>query len=243
MGEAEKMKTNLSMVKDKAVQLIYAEPKSVEGFNVCVHPYINTPVINSIDSNRPFNIFQDAEEFYRWQEQFKEEIVHRTNVYSIFSLIRPVYRMAFFSVINQYLSDKDFAEMLALAWSAHGGAEIQEAKLETWFKKADKSYLMSKREQKIFSELPDQVIVYRGVSNPEYKYGFSWTLNKKVAFWYADRCESHNSCVYECTVDKKDILCYFDTRNEAEIVIAPSISKEYEHKEDKMKGIYIYEEG
>lgn len=237
------MKTNLSMVKEKAIQLIYTEPKVVEGFNVCRHPYIDSCVINSIDTNKPLNIFQDTEKYLKWQEQFKEEIIHRKNVYSIFSLLKPAYRMSFFNDINQYLSDKDFSEMLALSWSAHGGAEIPEAKLETWFKKADKSYLMSKREQKIFSELPDQVIVYRGVSKPEYKYGFSWVLDEKVAFWYADRCGSNNSCVYECTVDKKDILCYFDTRNEAEIVIAPSISKEYEHKEDKMKGIYIYEEG
>lgn len=101
---------------------------------------------------------------------------------------------------------------------------------------------MSKMEQKIFSELPDQVIAYRGVSSSAYKYGFSWTLDKKVAFWYADRCGSNNSCVYEGAFDKKDILCYFDTRNEAEIVIVPSILKEYGNKADKMKGIYIYEE-
>lgn len=222
------MKTNLSMVKDKAIRLLYVEPKAVEGFNVCLHPYIDSCVINSIDTNKPFNIFQDTVEYHRWQEQFKEDIIHRKNVYSIFSLIRPAYRMAFFNNINQYLSKKDFSEMLALCWSAHDGAEIPESGLETWFKKADKSYLMSKREQKVFSELPDQVIVYRGVSSPEYKYGFSWTLDKKVAFWYADNCEDKSSCVYECIVDKKDILCYFDVRSEAEVLIAPSELEKYE---------------
>lgn len=175
------------MVKDKAIQLIYTEPQKVEGFNVCQHPYISTPVINSIDTNKPFNIFQDIDAYHRWQEQFKEEIAHRKNVYSVFSLIRPAYRMTFFKDVNQYLFNKDFAEMLAVSWEAHGGTEIPEPELEAWFKKADKSYLMSKKEQKIFSGLPDQVIAYRGVSSPEYKYGFSWTLNKKVAFWYADR--------------------------------------------------------
>ncbi len=191
------------------------------------HPYIDASVINSIDTDRPFNIFQDTADYHRWQEQFKEEIFHRTNVYSIFSLIRPAYRISFFNDINKYLSNKDFSEMLALSWSAHGGKEIPEVELEAWFNKADKSYLMSKGEQKIFGELPEQVIVYRGVSSPAYKCGFSWTLNKKVAFWYADRCESHNTCVYECTVDKKDILCYFDTRDEAEIVLLPSMLKEF----------------
>lgn len=225
------MKINLNMVKDKAIQLIYTEPQKVEGFNICQHPYISTPVINSIDANKPFNIFQDAEEYHRWQEQFKKEITSRKNVYSVFSLIRPAYRMTFFKDINQFLSNKDFAEMLALSWSSHGGAEIPEPELETWFKKADKSYLMSKREQKIFSELPEQVAIYRGVSDPQYIYGFSWTLYKKVAFWYADNYENNNSCVYECVIDRKDILCYFDARNEAEVLIIPSELAKYELKE------------
>lgn len=134
------MKTNLSMVKDKAIQLMYVEPKAVEGFNVCLHPYIDTPVVNGIDTDRPFNIFQDTAEYNWWQEQFKEDIVHRTNVHSIFSLIRPSYRMVFFNDINQCLSDKDFAEMLALSWSEHGGTEIPEVKLETWFKKQIKIF-------------------------------------------------------------------------------------------------------
>lgn len=223
------MRTNLDVVKDKAVQLMYMEPQKIEDFNVCQHPYISTPVINSIDANKPFNIFQDAEEYHRWQEQFKKEITSRKNVYSVFSLIRPAYRMTFFKDINQYLSDKDFSKMLAVCWSAHGGGEIPASELEMWFKKADKNFLMSKKEQKIFSELPEQVTVYRGVS-PQYKYGLSWTLDKKVAFWYVDRNEGKEACVYECTVNRKDILCYFDTRNEAEVIIAVSDLKKYNIK-------------
>lgn len=222
------MRTNLDAVKDKAVQLMYMEPQKIEDFNVCQHPYISTPVINSIDTNRPFNIFQDKEEYHRWQEQFKEEITSRKNVYSVFSLIKPAYRMTFFKDINQYLSDQDFSKMLVLSWSSHGGAEIPEAKLETWFKKADKRYLMSKREQKIFNELPEQLTIYRGVRSPECKYGFSWTLDKQTACWYADRYENNNSCVYECTADKKDIVCYFNTRNEAEIIMLISDLRKYD---------------
>lgn len=221
------MRTNLDVVKDKAIQLIYLEPQKAEGFNVCQHPYISTPVINSIDTNRPFNIFQDAEEYHRWQEQFKEEIISRKNVYSVFSLIRPAYKMTFFKYINQYLSDKDFAETLAVSWAAHGGTEIPEAELESWFKKADKQYLMSKREQKKFNELPEQVAIYRGVS-PQYKYGLSWTLDKKVALWYADKYKRKEACVYECIVNRKDILCYFDTRNEAEIIMLISNLRKYD---------------
>lgn len=222
------MRTNLDAVKEKAVQLIYTEPEKAEGFNVCHHPYISTPVINSMDTNRPFNIFQDTEEYHRWQEQFEKEIISRKNVYSVFSLIRPAYRMTFFKDINQYLSDQDFSKMLAVCWSAHGGGEIPEPELEMWFKKADKNFLMSKKEQKIFSELPEQLTIYRGVRSPECKFGISWTLNKNIASWYADRYGNNKSCIYECTADKKDIACYFDTRNEAEIIMLISDLRKYD---------------
>lgn len=80
---------------------------------------------------------------------------------------------------------------------------------------------MSKGEQKKFNALPDKVIIYRGVNNPKYKYGFSWTLDKRIAYWFANRYENKESYVYECTVDKKDLICYFEIRNEKEVIIDP----------------------
>lgn len=221
------MKTDLGAIKDKAIQLIYTEPKAEEGFNVCQHPYISTPIIRSMDTNKSFNIFQDVEEYHRWQEQFKEDILHRKNAYSILSLIKPAYHMTFFRDINQYLSDKDFSELLAVCWASRGGREIAKSELEAWFKKANKKYLMDKREYKIFNELPEQVTVYRGVKSSQYKCGISWTLDKQTALWYADRYDSKEACVYGCIVDRKDILCYFDTRNEAEVIIAVSDLEKY----------------
>ncbi len=220
------MRTNLDIIKDKAIQLIYTELKAEEGFNVCQHPYISTLIIENIYTKKSFNLFQDTEEYHRWQEQFKEDILRRKNACSVFALIRPAYRMAFFKDINQYLSVKDFPRILADCWASHGGRDIPVKKLVAWFNKADKMYLMSKREYKIFSELPEQVTIYRG-SSSQYKYGLSWTLDKKVAFWYAEKYENQGSCVYECIVDKNDLLCYFETRNEAEIIIIPSSLKHY----------------
>jgi len=65
------------------------------------------------------------------------------------------------------------------------------------------------------------------VSNPECKYGFSWTIDKRIADWFANRYEDKESYVYECTVDKKDILCYLDIRNEKEVIIDSEILVAY----------------
>lgn len=215
------MQTDLDILKDKAVQLIYTEPKTEEGFNVCLHPYISTPVIESAYTNKAFNLLQDIEEYHHWQEQLKEDILARKNACSVFALLRPAYRMDFFKDVNQCLSGKDFSQILADCWAAHGGKDVPVKELVRWFNKADKTYLMSKREYEVYSGLPEQVTIYRGAAR-QYKYGLSWTLNKKVAFWYAEKYENQDSCVYECTADKKDLLCYFETRSEAEVLISPS---------------------
>ena len=89
---------------------------------------------------------------------------------------------------------------------------------------------MSKGEQKKFNVLPEKVTIYRGVNNPKYKRGFSWTLDKRIAYWFANRYENKESYVYECAVNKEDIICYFEIRNEKEAKIDPKVLKEYEIK-------------
>lgn len=58
--------------------------------------------------------------------------------------------------------------------------------------------------------------IYRGVDDP--KYGISWILDKKVAKGFANQNKSHSTYVYECIVDKKEILCYLDIMNEKEVI-------------------------
>lgn len=182
------------------------------------------------DKNEPFYIFQDIEMYRLWQEQFAEDIRQRKSAYSIACLIRTCYKPIFFESIKEYLSEKDFAEILVDYWSASGIADAPKENFLLWFKEANKAYLMNKREQKKFDKLPERVTIYRGVNNPDYKYGFSWTIDRRIADWFANRYENKQSYVYECTVDKKDILCYLDIRNEKEVIIDPETLKKHEVK-------------
>ncbi len=211
--------TDIEIIKDIAIKLIYTKPKPIKDSSFCIHPYICNSVITLPDTDEPFDIFQDIEKYHLWQEAFAEDIKQRKNAYSIACLIKTYYKPVFFESIKEYLSEKDFAKILADYWAAYG---IMDApKFLSWFQEADKLYLMSKGEQKKFNALPDKVIIYRGVNNPKYKYGFSWTLDKRIAYWFANRYENKESYVYECTVDKKDLICYFEIRNEKEVIIDP----------------------
>lgn len=67
-------------------------------------------------------------------------------------------------------------------------------------------------------DLPDQVVVYRGISNKSKKdTGISWTLSKKVAEKFANRWGG-NGRVISKTVSKSDLKAYFNDRNEQEVI-------------------------
>jgi hypothetical protein len=100
-------------------------------------------------------------------------------------------------------------------------------------KRPDKEYLMDDEEREFFISLPDEVTIYRGCTKKEIesgKFRISWTLDKKVAEFFAytyknsvheDRGKEKDISkfdVVEKTVRKKDLLCYFGGRNEAEVL-------------------------
>lgn len=66
--------------------------------------------------------------------------------------------------------------------------------------------------------LPDKVILYRGTDAPPGKdRGFSWTLNKEKAKWFAERWKQ-NGRVRALEVLRDGIKLYTDDRGEAECV-------------------------
>ena len=99
------------------------------------------------------------------------------------------------------------AEVLACRWQQleyiSNNAVASTHKILKWFRFADKKELMDEEEYQRFLNLPEEVTIYRGVSeyNRKYKKAVSWTLNKEQEVW-------------EVTVPKKCILCYFATEDE-----------------------------
>jgi len=74
------------------------------------------------------------------------------------------------------------------------------------------------RKHRNTQTLPDKVILYRGTDMPPGKdRGFSWTLNKEKAQWFADRW-NNGGRVRAIEVLRKGIMLYSDDRGEAECV-------------------------
>lgn len=189
------------------------------------------------EATEEFDIFKDKEKYKKWQRQMVDKINRRKSWEGIFHKIRKPYRLAFFEAVNTFLSSKDFAEMLISCWTEiefiSDETNVSKEEMVSWFEQADKKYLMDEDEQETLKKMPDQIKVYRGVGEPQYKNGFSWTVNFETAEFFAKRFKENADkiYIYECTISKDDILCYTDARDEAEVIINPKVLKKYQIKE------------
>lgn len=80
---------------------------------------------------------------------------------------------------------------------------------------------MKKDDYNTWQRLPDSLKIYRGVGVSRNEKGLSWTNDKNTALWFAQRFNYGDKHGYllEGTVCKKDILAYFNTRNEKEVLV------------------------
>lgn len=77
---------------------------------------------------------------------------------------------------------------------------------------------MSSDDRSMLAGLPDNVPVWRGTGYGTNVNGFSWTLDRTKAEWFATRRRASESFLVEGTVDKSEVFAYFGERNEREIV-------------------------
>ena len=118
------------------------------------------------------------------------------------------------------ITDQECANAVYSIWTMQENfyrCGMSKEKLIKMMKMAEKSPLL----QSDIDDLSDNntVTIYRGVKVNNYR-GLSWTIDKSVAEWFARRFR-HNgdSCyLFTGTINKKDILALFSSRNEKEVV-------------------------
>ncbi len=83
-------------------------------------------------------------------------------------------------------------------------------------------YVMTDGERAQVNGLPARVTVYRGVNPFNKASGLSWTLDRDVAHWFANRFSVIGpGYVIRGTVLRHRILALFDRRKESEVVVPP----------------------
>jgi len=139
-------------------------------------------------------------------------------------------RLYWLAAVMDYLSIIDYSSLLSGIWKNAEYPNRDKKVISLYismFQRADKPTLMN-ADYEYYQRLPDLLPVYRGCSfyargksNP---WGLSWTLDLDTAFRFADIGIKNGvfGCVYRAVVRKQDILAFFNTRNEKEIILNTS---------------------
>lgn len=132
------------------------------------------------------------------------------------------------------LNDDEFWKLLGEVWT---GLEEVKPDQQTWLrlfesKRPGREHLMSTVERTALAAMPDTIKIWRGCGHPDAVLGISWTLDKKVAEFFAGHAcgrriyyltgrTGKTPIVAEATCRKADVLAYLTERKESDIVVNP----------------------
>ena len=217
--------SKLDKVKEVALLFLYQEVEETEYSPVVVmHPIFESGFVTIMRDGKPefINITESYENLLLAQKECKKNIMTLDSIFSVYMIIRKSYRLTFLKFIKEYLSKKDMSELLADAWisseNPNNDVNVPSKTAVQWFREADKRTLMTKDEYEYYQSLPQTVTAYRGVAEGGNPRGLSWTCNKKIAEWFANRFDK-KGYVQSVTVDKSCVLAYFNSRDEDELVL------------------------
>jgi len=124
---------------------------------------------------------------------------------------------------------KDYWSLLKEVWI---DAEFPGVNQEIWIQLFTRKYtnrrkMMNGKERRVLATLPKTDIdIFRGYYGEQYQEGISWTISYETAQWFAKRFAGDDATkeplVAEAVCNKKDVLAYFNERDESEIIVDPS---------------------
>lgn len=222
--------TNLDLVKETSKVLF--DLVSFEDADKCVgmdgfiisHPYTNSGISKKKDGTL-VNLVKNKEDQKEFRNIVFERIDKADNIIKILLLLNKPYLLLWYKMVSPFLSEKDFAKLLGEIWtiSENPNCDLNVPLERTigFFEESNKEYLMDIEEFEIYSKLPDEFTVYRGVSKGRNPYGLSYSLDKSKAIWFQKRfADSKNpGQLITRKVKKEDVLAVFTRRGEDEIVI------------------------
>lgn len=218
------MITDMKKIQEVAKMLLWQDVVVNETFAFIIHhPFFQTNVypMNTENGLKMLNIL-DKSECGEARRIIERQIDKAKNVFDIFIMLNKPYLPAFFKFANFAMSQKDYADFLAQMWVSvefpNADANISASQFVNLFKNADKKMLMDGADYDFYNSFPDVVKIYRGVREKQKVRALSWTIDFETANWFANRWDDAGD-VYEAEISKKDILAYFSTRNESEVVV------------------------
>ena len=231
----EDRETNMGLIKGVAMSLLFQEVVPCEQFGFVVyHPFTNsnTVAVRNEKTGEPeiVDILYDAKGKRQWMNDMKDRIDACETPWQILYLMNKPYYFAFIKFAHSMMSNKDLGMILSHAWVSveysNDDANLRPNELIHLFESLPMDLLMTEEDKQLWGTFPETIMIFRGVNkHNESSVGtaLSWTLNPETAKWFANRFDDkHEGKVYCQTVNKSDVLAFFNTRNETEVLIRPT---------------------
>lgn len=225
--DGNKKKTDMKAIRDIAKCFLYVDIQETQFPFIASHPFTNNwiTLLGSTEGHNKNNDelvdLHDEENLKKWRKMIEERI-DKDNLTYILMMMNKPYILNFLEFAEQYISDEDLGTVLNNFWQHIEQISLNNSNrmLLKLFKRADKNTLMQDEERLIFNNLPEQVTIYRGVTNynKRNKKALSWTLDREQAEWFANRYNTGTGEVWTMTVPKERILCCFEGR-EKEVIV------------------------
>jgi hypothetical protein len=138
-------------------------------------------------------------------------------------------RFAQFWEIAPKLKGENYWHGLSVAYQNSDDLYFDKENVKAAFRsrKPNRECLMTTEEQTFLKNLPQKLVIYRGMTLQEYEsrdFGVSWTLEiEKAEFFAFKYIRNMTTChlkkmVHKMTIDKKEVIAYFNDRKEKEII-------------------------
>lgn len=218
----ENMKnTNLEMIKIMAKSFLRLDIAETRVPFVASHPFTSSWIVGLPDGS--VVDLHDVETARKWREDVGN-LIDKSTLYEIFMMMNTPYILNFLKFVANDMSDEDLGMILGDFWQNIEYISVDNSvtskQLMALFKRANKNTLMNEDERELFASLPEEVTVYRGVTsyNKRKKKAFSWTTDKGIARWFANRFDTGTGEIWTAVVPKERILCVFNGR-EKEVIV------------------------
>lgn len=216
--------TDMASIRSNAIAFLYVDIRETKIPFVASHPFTSTWTWFSRSNLDGIKDLHDEDAQAEWRSALREQI-EKCNLLHLFMMMNPPYILNFLKFSAEYMNSEDLGKILGEFWVMIEQISLDDSitgkDIVAWFKRADKKTLMDEEEREVFANLPEEVTIYRGVTdhNKSRKKAFSWSTDRKVAEWFADRFQTGTGEVWTLTVPKERILCSFEGRNEHEVIV------------------------
>jgi hypothetical protein len=138
---------------------------------------------------------------------------------------RPYRLDALLQVLPKLTGTRKGWKLIEEVWTDAEGVGINFDAWETIFSSGGARLMMNTKERRAFDVLPESVEVYRGAKH-KHRRGFSWTLSREKAEWFAQRFDMRGAVLLSRTIaPARDALALLLGRGEDELLLRPHVAR------------------